>query len=134
MADRGSTEVPLGAAARPSECHPLEMSRKPWMPTTTPKRILFWAFGTTVVSFGLGVMLAVQPQNPPGTDGQAMGVFSAFATSVVALLVALFAALGWRQARREEAARPSPPAWHPDPTGAATWRWWDGSRWTEHTA
>ena len=70
----------------------------------------------------------------PGTDGQAMGVFSAFATSVVALLVALFAALGWRQARREEAARPSPPAWHPDPTGAATWRWWDGSRWTEHTA
>jgi len=25
-----------------------------------------------------------------------------------------------------------PPGWYPDPGGAATQRWWDGSRWTEH--
>ncbi len=24
--------------------------------------------------------------------------------------------------------------WHPDPWGQATWRWWDGASWTEHTA
>jgi len=24
--------------------------------------------------------------------------------------------------------------WHPDPWGRATWRWWDGREWTEHTA
>jgi hypothetical protein len=28
--------------------------------------------------------------------------------------------------------RPSPPAWHPDPTGRFDQRWWDGSLWTEH--
>jgi len=27
-----------------------------------------------------------------------------------------------------------PPAWHPNPNGLARWRWWDGTRWTEHTA
>jgi hypothetical protein len=44
--------------------------------------------------------------------------------------------------RGRSRARPStrqpqgefPPAWHPDPNGLARWRWWDGSRWTEHTA
>lgn len=25
------------------------------------------------------------------------------------------------------------PGWYPDPVGAATYRWWDGSRWTEGT-
>jgi hypothetical protein len=28
--------------------------------------------------------------------------------------------------------RPSPPAWHPDPTGRFDLRWWDGRLWTEH--
>jgi uncharacterized protein DUF2510 len=26
------------------------------------------------------------------------------------------------------------PAWHADPTGAASWRYWDGTTWTERTA
>jgi hypothetical protein len=26
----------------------------------------------------------------------------------------------------------SPPGWHPDPWGSARWRWWDGTRWTDH--
>lgn len=25
-------------------------------------------------------------------------------------------------------------AWHPDPSGTASWRWWDGYKWTEKTA
>jgi hypothetical protein len=28
----------------------------------------------------------------------------------------------------------NPAAWHPDPTGAHEYRWWDGTRWTEHVA
>ena len=28
----------------------------------------------------------------------------------------------------------SAPGWYPDPAGAAAQRWWDGARWTEHTA
>ena len=27
-----------------------------------------------------------------------------------------------------------PPGWHPDPSGANRWRWWDGQRWTEHVS
>ncbi|MBA2283108.1 MAG: DUF2510 domain-containing protein [Acidimicrobiia bacterium] len=30
--------------------------------------------------------------------------------------------------------RATPPGWHPDPAGRARLRWWDGTRWTEHTA
>jgi Protein of unknown function (DUF2510) len=26
-----------------------------------------------------------------------------------------------------------PPGWHPDPSGQHQWRWWDGTRWTDHT-
>ncbi|MET0921376.1 MAG: CPBP family glutamic-type intramembrane protease [Acidimicrobiia bacterium] len=26
-----------------------------------------------------------------------------------------------------------PPAWHPNPEDPATWRWWDGARWTSFT-
>lgn len=33
------------------------------------------------------------------------------------------------------AAGAAPPAnWYPDPSGQARLRWWDGARWTEHTA
>ena len=28
----------------------------------------------------------------------------------------------------------APPNWYPDPQGIATWRWWDGQVWTQHTA
>jgi Protein of unknown function (DUF2510)/Type II CAAX prenyl endopeptidase Rce1-like len=27
-----------------------------------------------------------------------------------------------------------PPGWHPDPSGANQWRWWDGHQWTEHVS
>jgi len=33
------------------------------------------------------------------------------------------------------AGGPTPPAgWYADPAGAKVWRWWDGTRWTEHTS
>ena len=32
------------------------------------------------------------------------------------------------------AATATPPGWHPDPTGTARLRWWDGDRWTDSTA
>ncbi|MUH43378.1 MAG: DUF4236 domain-containing protein [Actinobacteria bacterium] len=39
------------------------------------------------------------------------------------------------QAHPEQPPPPSAPAsWYPDPQGVATWRWWDGQVWTQHTA
>jgi membrane protease YdiL (CAAX protease family) len=32
------------------------------------------------------------------------------------------------------AASVAPPGWRPDPWGQRTWRWWDGTRWTDTTA
>ncbi len=26
-----------------------------------------------------------------------------------------------------------PPGWHPDPSGQNQFRWWDGTRWSQHT-
>jgi hypothetical protein len=34
----------------------------------------------------------------------------------------------------EALAPVQPPGWHPDPWGEASWRWWDGSAWSHHTA
>jgi hypothetical protein len=28
----------------------------------------------------------------------------------------------------------APPGWYPDPSGAPSWRWWDGRSWTSHIA
>ena len=38
----------------------------------------------------------------------------------------------WQTTRAAVSAHP--PAWYPDPTGEAKWRWWDGAGWTDHTA
>jgi hypothetical protein len=41
---------------------------------------------------------------------------------------------GWEPAFGPGYQPGAPPAgWHPDPSGASQFRWWDGVRWTEHT-
>ncbi len=42
---------------------------------------------------------------------------------------------GAEPTKDREAAPPGPPPnWYPDPLSTATWRWWDGNSWTNHTA
>lgn len=36
--------------------------------------------------------------------------------------------------RREPGLTAPPAGWYPDPGGWTRWRWWDGARWTGHTA
>ena len=61
------------------------------------------------------------------------------AVAGVALLVALAlfiaAPITWAVERGEGRRQPpSPPGWHPDPSGFHHWRWWDGYRWTDHVS
>jgi hypothetical protein len=51
-------------------------------------------------------------------------------TGVVLLIVGAIRRSKGRNAFAYAAA--APPGWHPDPSGAGQWRYWDGTRWTEH--
>ena len=40
---------------------------------------------------------------------------------------------GWAPVPPNPSPGMVPPGWHPDPSGQQQWRWWDGTRWTDHT-
>lgn len=70
-------------------------------------------------------------------------VLGAGGTAAIIGLVMLIVGINRRErvARlsRVAAAAPTgpilvPPGWYPDPGGIAHYRWWDGAKWTDHTA
>jgi hypothetical protein len=62
----------------------------------------------------------------------------ALAGNVVALLGLIFVIVPAPKAGVATTIPPPRPTtlggWYPDPADSARWRWWDGYRWTEHTA
>jgi hypothetical protein len=65
----------------------------------------------------------------------AYGLGSVIIGGVILLVVRLTGAGGGATGAPPAPATPlPPPAWHPDPQGQARLRYWDGARWTEHTA
>jgi hypothetical protein len=77
---------------------------------------------------GGGVLLAISPADPPGTDGNAYAAMGAvsWAFIFVIFLTVLLTSAGRR------AFRAPPAGWYADPAGERPWRWWDGATWTEH--
>jgi hypothetical protein len=83
---------------------------------------------------GLGVAVWSSPED--GTDGAAMAAMSLFFLSLASLASAFTCAVVLILVHRQSSQRRnivSPPAWYPDPWGAANRRWWDGHGWTGWT-
>jgi hypothetical protein len=108
-------------------------------------RTLGWTVrgGVVLAGAGAGVWagLSAAPDVPAVAGGLAVSGGSA---GVLVLLLA-----GWRRQGAAEPAEPeaprepegpeppaagddAPPGWYPDPDGAGTQRFWDGSRWSDH--
>ena len=60
-------------------------------------------------------------------DEPAMAVLSVTILGIPFLIGGLVLAVAALRTRR---ASPPPAGWYPDPSAAATWRYWDGSVWT----
>ncbi len=77
----------------------------------------FWWSGALTVASAATPMLAVV----------------LWAAGIVALV--LTTRLGIAPAAYRPVVRTThPPGWFPDPLREASWRWWDGTSWTDHTA
>lgn len=92
----------------------------------------------------LPLMLTHAAWDTVGFLSQRWGAVVVFALVVVAVLW-IAAPITWLVERGRDKSpvyavapmRPgmaAPPGWHPDPSGANRWRWWDGFRWTEHVS
>jgi hypothetical protein len=100
---------------------------------------LWWIVVSVVAAGGLllgwlGVAVWNRPED--GTDGAAMLAMSCFFLSLAFLATAFICAVALILVRRSSTQHPNnaaPPAWYPDPCGAASRRWWDGHAWTGWT-
>jgi hypothetical protein len=81
------------------------------------------------------LVLAVDEDSTAYRVGYVVGRIAVIA-AIVALVVFLVRRSSQRRAAAGSPQAPAtpPPGWHPDPQGQARLRWWDGTRWTEHTA
>jgi hypothetical protein len=100
---------------------------------------LWWIVVAVIAAVGILLgLLGVAVWNSPedGTDGAAMLAMSCFFLSLAFLATAFIRAVALILVRRKSTQNPSivaPPAWYPDPWGAASRRWWDGHAWTGWT-
>ena len=114
--------------------------------------VIFWLGAAWVGAGVLGLLYANAKKPTPenivlghdvlSKDTYDLIHFSAIASivgGVVGIIVGLALLNGWLTSAPSQPA-PEPPAvpfvpaqWAPDPYGQAVQRWWDGTRWTEHT-
>jgi hypothetical protein len=90
-----------------------------------------WARWTLVVLYALAAL----SQLVNIANRRAPGVFSlAIDIAVLVLLLHPATARDCSRVAALPAALPHPPGWYPDPHNPTAMRYWDGTRWTEHSA
>jgi hypothetical protein len=92
-------------------------------------------YTVTVRSSTRKAILIARPLS--ATIGSVLGWFALTGLGGIVLFVGVVLLIvgSVRRGRARNAfayAAPPSPGWHPDPWGAARWRYWDGYRWTEH--
>lgn len=100
-----------------------------YVQTRNPRMLLL----CTAAAIGAGVVLGVDLSKLLKGTGfsAATGAYLTGASAVLLLLAT--AAPQLAVPAKVERPGTNPPGWHADPHGEADLRYWDGSRWTEHT-
>lgn len=93
---------------------------------------------------GAGLSVTVGPPLGGTLVNRIAGAFGGFGLlfggPIVGGIIILVTAVRRNRARRPPSdpaagqAGQAQPGWYPDPSGQARQRWWDGQRWTDHTA
>ena len=87
-------------------------------------------------AFGLWIYNDAKLWEAKGTRVGSLGPAGWFWLSFLMLIVGgpLYVYNRRKLTRPGGSRRISPPGWHQDPDDPSLLRWWDGSRWTEHTS
>jgi len=108
----------------------------------TPKALRVTLVGVAVffalLMAALGLYWAVGidnlVSNSSGVEGAGWGVWVTALGAVSTLLATIGLTVVAARSERVAVGVVSPAGWYPDPTAAGLQRYWDGSRWTEHTS
>lgn len=84
--------------------------------------------------FGTATFDATKNENAVVVMLQQVPAFDVLRAAIDGALAGNFPPRAYGATQPPPPAPPVPPGWYPDPRGAQAQRFWDGMRWTDHTA